>query len=51
MREKITASEGFVLTDGQVYGKSIYLASDRNPDEFREITENEYNKTVNFSTQ
>ena len=38
----LTASEGHILTDGEVYGKIVYLASDREPDEFYEITEEEY---------
>lgn len=38
----ITASEGYILTDGEVYGKVIYLGAGRKTDEFYEITEAEY---------
>lgn len=38
----LTASEGHYLTDGECYGKKIYLAIDRSPDEFHEITDEEY---------
>lgn len=38
----LTASDGYYLTDGNEYGKTIYLAQDRSPEEFTEITEVEY---------
>lgn len=44
MREKITASEGKILTNGEIYGKEIFLASGINPNDFYEITLNEYEK-------
>ena len=43
---KIVADDGMILTDGEAYGKVIFLGADRNPDEFYEITEDEYKKTV-----
>ena len=39
---KIEAEEGMMLTDGENYGKTIYLAKNRSPEEFYEITEVEY---------
>lgn len=38
----LKADEGKILTDGSVYGKTIYLAANRNADEFYEITEEKY---------
>lgn len=38
----LKADEGKVLTDGEVYGRTIYLANNRSPEEFHEITEAEY---------
>ena len=38
----LIADEGKILTDGEVYGKTIYLAKNRSPEEFHEITEAEY---------
>lgn len=38
----LTASDGHYLTDGEHYGKKVYLAADRSPDEFHEITDEEY---------
>lgn len=40
----LKADEGKVLTDGEIYGKTIYLAKNRSPEEFHEITEAEYEK-------
>ena len=42
VRKKITASEGCVLTDGEVYGKVIYLAEGKSENDFYEITEMQY---------
>ena len=41
---KLIADEGKVLTDGTIYGREIFLGKGRSADEFREITEEEYNE-------
>lgn len=41
-RIKLTASEGMVLTDGENYGKTVYLASGNDGSKWYEITEEEY---------
>lgn len=46
MREKITASKGMILTNGEVYGKTIFLADGISTDSFWEITEEEYEATI-----
>ena len=46
MREPITASEGHVLTDGHIYGRTIYLAEGMSAADFREITIEEYNEIM-----
>lgn len=43
MRDYIEAREGYVLTDGEIYGKRIYLAEGVDKSAFKEITEEEYN--------
>lgn len=39
---KLTASEGFVLTNGDVYGKEIYLGKFDSAENWREITDQAY---------
>ena len=41
---KLTASEGHVLTNGENYGRIVYLASGDEGDGWYEITEAEYEK-------
>lgn len=43
MRDYIEAREGYVLTDGEIYGKRIYLAEGVDKTSFKEITEEENN--------
>ena len=39
---KLTASEGHTLTNGEVYGKEIYLGIHDTPGNWHEITDAEY---------
>ena len=48
MRDKpIVASEGMILTDGEIYGSKIFLAKGRAAEEFHEIPREEYEKIMN----
>lgn len=40
--KKLTASEGMTLTNGETYGKVIYLGCNDSPDNWHEITDEEY---------
>ena len=44
---KIVANEGYVLTNGEAYGKVIYLGCNDKAENWREITEEEYEKIEN----
>ena len=44
--KKLTASDGKVLTNGEVYGKEIYLGVNDSAENWHEITEEEYNKIL-----
>lgn len=43
-RIKLTASEGMVLTDGENYGKEVFLAEDADAGAWHEITQEEYDE-------
>lgn len=45
-RVVIDASEGKILTDGEIYGRTIYLAEGQNADDFYEIPFEEYLNTL-----
>lgn len=43
-RKVLIASEGMLLTDGEIYGTKIFLAEGRSAEEFHEISREEYEK-------
>ncbi len=45
-RIRITASEGMILTDGEIYGTDIFLAEGKNDKDFYEISQEEYEKIL-----
>ena len=42
MRTSIKAKEGYILTNGEIYGTEIFLAEGMSAEDFREITIAEY---------
>lgn len=46
MKISIFAEKGMILTDGKVYNDAFSLAKDRSPDEYTEITIEEYEKRL-----
>ena len=49
-RKYLNASEGHILTNGEIYGKKIYIADNLDADAFYEITEDEYNSLMESET-
>ena len=45
-RIKLTASEGMMLTDGENYGKEVFLAVDADQSLWYEITQEEYDEAT-----
>lgn len=45
-RAIIYANEGKILTNGEIYGKQIFLADGVSEDDFYEITEEEYQEIM-----
>ena len=43
----LTANDGYVYTNGSIYGTCIYLAEGVSADNFRQITLEEYNEIMN----
>ncbi len=43
---KLTAAEGMVLTNGQAYGKEIYLGKNDKAENWYEITDAEYEEIL-----
>ncbi len=41
-RKVIQANDGMILTNGEIYGKTVYLADGVSDKDFYEITEAEY---------
>lgn len=48
---KLTAEDGFVLTDGEVYRKEVYLGKNDRPENWHEITDAEYAKVLEEQKQ
>ena len=48
---KLTASEGMVLTNGEAFGKEIYLGVNDSAENWREITEEEYNEIQKLAAE
>lgn len=51
IRTVLHADEGMVLTDGETCGRTIMLGEGRSAEEFREITEAEYNEIIEKEEQ
>ena len=46
---KLTASEGYVLTNGEAFGEEIYLGCNDSPGNWQEITKEEYEKILEIN--
>lgn len=45
-RIKMVATEGMILTNGEIYGKEVFLGTGDSPDNWWEISEKEYDKIM-----
>lgn len=43
---KLTANDGMILTNGEVYGREIYLGVNDSPDNWHEVTIDEYESAM-----
>ena len=50
IRTVLYADEGMILTNGEAYGKTVFLADGVSENDFYEITEDEYEKIVEEKT-
>ena len=48
---KLTASDGHVLTNGEIYGKEAYLGVNDKAENWHEITDAEYNEILESSRE
>jgi hypothetical protein len=46
-RIKLTATDGMVLTNGEAYGRVVYLSANDSAENWHEITEAEYEELTN----
>ena len=46
MRTSIKAKEGYILTNGEIFGTEIFLAEGMSAEGFREITREEYEEKM-----
>lgn len=46
MRTSIKATEGYILTNGEIFGTEIFLAEGMRAEAFREITREEYEELM-----
>ena len=44
--KKMMASDGMVLTNGEAYGKEVYLGKNDSAENWHEITDEEYKKIL-----
>ena len=50
-RTIIYADEGMILTDGETYGTTIFLAEGESGDLYKEITREEYEQMLNSENE
>lgn len=50
-RVKMVATDGMIYTNGETYGREIFLGNGDSPDNWWEITEAEYEKIVELKKE
>lgn len=51
MRTSIKAKEGYVLTNGEIYGVEVFLAEGVSAESFHEITREEYEAILKYEEE
>lgn len=46
IRKVITADDGLILTNGEIYGRVIFLADGQSAEDFHEITDEAYKEIM-----
>lgn len=41
---KLQAHEGYLLTDGETYAETVYLGKNADPESWKEVTQEEYER-------
>lgn len=46
---KLVAAEGMILTNGEAFGKEVYLGENDKPENWHEIAEEEYENLIQIN--
>ena len=50
-RIKLVATEGMIYTNGESFGRTVFLGTGDSPDNWHEITESEYQAIMEYESE